>query len=79
MTTIDGELAWSWRQYMSRLDALLTSAESPGTTASRPNIGVRIGQFHFDTTLGKPVWAKTVTPNGLTQTVVWVDGSGATV
>lgn len=43
-----------------------------GITATRPT-PTYIGQTHFDTTLGKPIWCKTVT------TPVWVDSTGATV
>lgn len=41
-----------------------------GTTAARPATQLSVGQFYFDTTLGKPIWWKGA---------VWVDGSGATV
>lgn len=42
------------------------------TTATRPNNAV-IGQHLFDTSLGKPIWCKSVAP------IVWVDASGAVV
>ncbi|MEK5360742.1 hypothetical protein ACPOM7_19040 [Peribacillus castrilensis] len=43
-----------------------------GTTANRPTDYI-VGESYFDTTLGKPIWCKTVAP------VVWVDAMGATV
>jgi hypothetical protein len=50
-----------------------------GTTSDRPAIPT-IGMMFFDTTLGKPIWAKTVTSNGDgTYTATWVDATGATV
>ena len=41
-----------------------------GTTAERPAAQLTVGQFYFDTTLGKPIWWKGA---------VWVDGAGTTV
>ena len=41
-------------------------------TAKRPPVPV-IGQHTFDTTLGKPIWCKSLNP------VVWVDATGAAV
>jgi hypothetical protein len=43
-----------------------------GTTANRPTT-VYVGMPYFDTTLGKMIWVKQVSPT------VWVDGTGATV
>jgi hypothetical protein len=49
-----------------------------GTTAQRPtlarNPSLEIGAQFFDTTLGKPVFIKT-----LGSPITWVDGTGATV
>lgn len=42
------------------------------TTAQRPSSPV-IGQHMFDTTLGLPIWCKSLNP------VVWVDASGTAV
>lgn len=47
-----------------------------GTTAQRPSDNKAIlflYRPYFDTTLGKPIWLKSVNPN------VWVDATGATV
>lgn len=44
-----------------------------GTTAQRPTTQLQIGDFYFDTTLGKPIWIKSLGPT------VWVDGAGTTV
>ena len=43
-----------------------------GITSARPT-PTHVGQTHFDTTLGKPIWCKTV------ATPVWVDSTGTTV
>lgn len=42
-----------------------------GTTAQRPTASAVIGQEYFDTTIGKPIWKKTVT--------TWCDATGTTV
>lgn len=42
------------------------------TTAQRPPNPV-IGQHTFDTTIGRPIWCKSLNP------VVWVDGAGTVV
>jgi hypothetical protein len=44
-----------------------------GPTTSRPSPPGFIGQYYFDTTLGFPVWVKTISP------AVWVDASGVSV
>lgn len=49
----------------------VTVSEPTGTTAQRPT-GVAIGYQYFDTTLGKPIFLKTLP-------AVWVDAAGATV
>lgn len=47
-----------------------------GTTAERPNSNaIRVGFTFFDTTLGKPIYAKSITG----YTITWVDSTGATV
>lgn len=47
-----------------------------GTTAQRPTGGaIYVGYRYFDTTLGKPIFAKTISGD----TVTWVDATGTTV
>ena len=43
-----------------------------GTTALRPTADLTVGQFYFDTTLGKPIWWKSIAAG-------WVDATGASV
>lgn len=43
-----------------------------GPTGNRPASPSYVGQPYFDTTLGFPVYAKTIPP----ATVVWVDAAG---
>jgi hypothetical protein len=60
------------RLYFNRLDLFNIANSTPeyGTTALRPVLGLQIGQFYFDTTLGYPIWW-----NG----TVWKNASGTTV
>jgi hypothetical protein len=60
-----------WALVFSRWHAIITSMAQSGTTADRPVAGLWIGRRYFDTTLGKPVYLKSIRPN------VWVDGIGA--
>lgn len=48
---------------------------SVGTTAGRPTTVVPIGFQYYDTTLGKPIWAKAIVEN----TITWADSTGVTV
>lgn len=52
-------------QHISLLAKKTTSGTRPTPTY--------IGQCHFDTAIGKPIWCKTISP------VVWVDSTGTTV
>lgn len=70
-----GDLTMPWQMYMSTLDATLSAVRGSSTTANRPVRGVFVGQCHFDTTLGQPIWAKAVTA----AAVDWVDATGADV
>lgn len=60
-------------------DLLLSSSQgagggpdSTGTTAQRP-VSPSINQQYFDTTLGEPIWCKSLGP------VVWVNAAGVQV
>jgi hypothetical protein len=44
-----------------------------GGTGARPTMNLQVGLRFFDTTLGKPIFLKSVSP------VVWVDATGAAV
>jgi len=45
----------------------------PTTTANRQVNGAQVGDQHFDTTLNKPIWLKSIDPH------VWIDAAGTTV
>ncbi len=59
-----------WVQWFNRVWEILTSVDDSGTTAQRPTVGLFVGRPYFDTTLGQPIWLKSVTPT------VWVTADG---
>lgn len=66
----DGRPA-EWTEFFTELVRLFNDLQRTGTTAQRPAPAPFIGFMHFDTTLNKPIWAKTST--------VWIDATGAVV
>lgn len=69
------QLASALRLYFNRLDNynILTANPAFGTTAARPAIDQKIGQFYFDTDLGAtglPIWWDGTN---------WIDASGTVV
>lgn len=69
-------LKQAWAQYFHSEQMISFNDTRSGTTAERStNLmdGRWIGMRYFDTTLGKPIFLKSVGPD------VWVDGSGAVV
>ncbi len=67
-------LTFWWQTYLESLNFYARPLGTSGTTEQRPNptslIPLYVGQSYFDTTLGKPVWVKSLNPT------VWVDGVG---
>ena len=62
-----------WQTVFSRWHSIIVTGQQSGVTAKRPVDQVWIGRQFFDTSLGKPVYVKSVKP------IVWVDASGAVV
>lgn len=60
----------SWLQWFSRVNAFVNAGRQSGATAGRPIKVLWIGRRYYDTTLGKPVYVRSVNP------AVWVDFSG---
>lgn len=58
--------------YFGQLDNFLTvvSTVSSGATTARPTLDLQIGEYYFDTTLGRPIWYDGTN---------WVDATGTTV
>lgn len=63
-----------WRSWLSKVFLAIKPLGDSGTTAQRPTADLYVGLMFFDTTLGLPVYVKTVaTP------AVWVNAAGAVV
>lgn len=71
--TDTGDISSSWMQWIQQAGLYAFSLSDSGTTANRPTSNLWVGRPYFDTTLGYPVWVKTVSP------VVWVNGAGTSV
>lgn len=60
-------------KWLQQLQATVTwNFNASATTAKRP-FNPLIGQHLFDTTIGQPIWCKSLNP------VVWVNGAGSVV
>lgn len=73
ITDKHGKLLGPWFTYMSLLNNLLQFIGGNGATASRPTTSLYVGYTFFDTTLGYPVYVKSLNPT------VWVNGAGSVV
>lgn len=65
-----------WMAFLHSLQQQSFCASRNGTTAQRPTNAVDgryIGMPYFDTTVGKPIFLKSVNPD------VWIDAAGNTV
>jgi hypothetical protein len=68
---------WSGTKWVEA-DGATADVKRCGTTTNRPNgSDIYEGFIYFDTTLGKPVYAKEIDAEH--DTVTWVDATGATV
>lgn len=67
---LDKTFSDSWIRYFSNNDLVLNTVNMSGLTSDRPIDNLYIGMSYFDTTLGKPVWLKSVKPS------VWVLATG---
>ena len=63
----------SWASWIGKIRLYAGSVSESGTTAQRPTTNLWVGRSFFDTTLGLPIWLKTVSPAD------WVDATGASV
>lgn len=62
------EMNAGWRNFFTSVFNICNALTQSGTTVQRPATLLWTGRVFFDTTLGKPVWWKTVG---------WVDSTGA--
>jgi hypothetical protein len=72
-----GMLLRTWQAFFSSVYYWLRPTGASGTTSTRPvsssSVQLFVGQTYFDTTLGKPVWVKSLSPT------VWCDATGSSV
>lgn len=66
-------IARTYVSFFEQIFNLLSAMTQSGTTAQRPTTFLWVGRNYFDTTLGYPIWLKSVGPT------VWVNGSGSPV
>ncbi|MDR4470656.1 MAG: hypothetical protein MRJ68_20535 [Nitrospira sp.] len=50
-----------WARWFIQFVSAFNAMTATGSTAQRPSPAPFVGFMFFDTTLGKPVWAKTLT------------------
>lgn len=67
LTVLEG-----WRNFFVAAYNICNAVTMSGTTAKRPIKGVYVGRVYFDTTLGYPIWALSITAG----VVNWVDATG---
>ena len=77
--SMGGSVTPGYASFFSAVWYLLNGSTQSGATTNRPgtvnanNDFLWIGMPYLDTTLGKPIWLKSVKPN------VWIDATGGTV
>lgn len=75
LITMDGKvLDKLYQAWFNAIQVWLGPIGQSGTTAARPTKSLYVSLQYFDTTLGKPVFVKQVTPS-----IVWVDATGSVV
>ncbi len=62
-----------WRNFFNSIFNVCNALTMSGTTGMRPTVGLWVGRMYFDTTLGTPIWLRSIGP------VVWVNAAGAPV
>lgn len=63
----------NWIHYFAVISPIIASLADSGTSSTRPSVGLWVGRQYFDTTLGLPIYVKSLTPT------VWVNAAGAVV
>ena len=62
-----------WQRWLNTVQQTLAPASDNGTTTNRPTTNLYVARTYFDTTLGKPIWVKSLNPT------VWCDATGSSV
>jgi hypothetical protein len=70
-----GNVTPGWQPMFSAAIQILQALTLSGTTANRPTKFIWVGRPYFDTTIGKPIWAK----SWAAGTTSWVDATGGAV
>ena len=73
--SIDGKnpMLAMWQAWFGAIQQWLGPIGQHGATTARPTSNLYVGLSYFDSTLGKPVWVKSLGPT------VWVDATGGVV
>lgn len=67
---IQGLMTKAWAEWCTSVFYICFDQQASGTTAQRPTKCLYVGKYYFDTTIGKPIWLKTVATNS------WVKADG---
>lgn len=62
-----------WRNFFMSTFTICSALTMSGTTAQRPTRPLWVGRMYFDTTLGLPIWVRSLSPT------VWVNAAGGVV
>lgn len=77
ISDVTGQLNVLWEAFFASVYFWLRPEGASGSTVNRPkptgSVQLYVGQCYFDTTLGYPVYVKSINP------VVWVNGAGSHV
>ena len=61
---------YAWIAWLTELAQLFNTQQKTGTTAQRPTVAPYVGFMFYDTTIGKPVFARAQSP------ATWFDSNG---
>ena len=64
----DNTMPPAWVRWFNNV--WINANNESGTTADRPTKNLYVGKMYFDSTLGQPIWLKSVRPD------VWVLATG---
>lgn len=74
---MNGGFTVAWLQWITRTHNNARTIQESGVTADRPTTTLWVGRSYFDTTLGKPIWVKSIPAKP--AAAVWCDATGAAV
>lgn len=62
-----------WRNFFVAIYNICNAVTLSGTTARRPTTLLWVGRTYFDTTIGLPIWIRSLGPT------VWINAAGGVV